>query len=112
MAVNTAFTTTAPATYPISALVAGVGTTWQAFAPPTDVGEFEWLISGSAAIYFCEGAASDDGAAVTNYARHAVASETPFALSLTPEPGKRAHLLLAAQSGTASMRVQLKRVSR
>lgn len=110
MAVNIVFTAVSPATYPVSAKISSVGTTWQAIAPPTDVGAFEWLISGTGAIYFSEGGAADDGGTVVNYARHAITSETPFTLALTPEPGKRAHLLVAAQSGTVTINAQLKRV--
>lgn len=111
MAVNTTFTRVNPSIYPVGVALANVGTTFQAFAPPTDDGRFEWLISGSAALYFCEGSAADDGGTVSSYPRHAMAAETPFTLAITPEVGKRAHLLIAAQTGTITANVQLKRVS-
>lgn len=108
MAVNVAFITPT-ASYPTVAEITSVGTTWQAIAPPVLEGGMYWEVQSSSALYLSWGSASDDGGSVAN--RHKVTTTAGEARSyaITPEVGKRAHLLVAAQSGTATINVMLGR---
>lgn len=106
MAVNVSFTATQTA-YPKVLQIASIGTTWQAVKMPSTPGPWNILVTASAAFYVSWGSASDDGGAVGH--SHAVAAGGALSQDLSPEDGKRAHLLLAAQSGTMTANISLGR---
>lgn len=106
MAVNVTLTAEQTA-YPKVLQITGIGTTWQAVAMPTAPGPWNILVTASAAFYVSWGSATDDGGAVVH--SHTVAAGGSINQDLSPEDGKRSHLLLAAQSGTMTANITLGR---
>ncbi len=107
MAVNTALVSAG--SFPVSTRIATVGTTWQAVQAPALGGTMAWAITADAAIYVDFGSAADDAQAIGTHGRSAHLANVEASYPMPAVPSERAHLLVAAQSGTANVTIKVLR---